>query len=169
MTLGVGRDDGVAKKVRRGRWGGGVERAIVHAGKLVRVELMNGSNSSTTPAIIRLGGKCIRGRSWPLSRSPRGSSRRRSCLAFPCSRGRHEMETMRRKSGGTLFVRLDMADLTTVCTFPLRSLLLLAWHGIGAGGGSGRSSGSGFRWRRASDAFGFFSCETSFSISFEAC
>jgi hypothetical protein len=76
---------------------------------------------------------------------------------------------MRRKSGGTLFVRLDMADLTAVGTFPLRSLLLSAWHGGGAGGRSWGSGGSSVRGRWRGNAFGFFSGEASFTVSYEAC
>jgi hypothetical protein len=73
----------------------------------------------------------------------------------------------RKKFGGALFVCLDMAHLATVRTFPLRSLLLLAWNGSGAGRGPGRASTSSVGGRCRSDSLGFFAGEASFAVSFE--
>ena len=76
---------------------------------------------------------------------------------------------MRRKSGCTLFVRLDMAHLATIRTFPLRSLLLLAWRGGGSSGRRARGTGSsGVGGRCGGHTLGFFAGKTSFSIAFEA-
>ncbi len=74
---------------------------------------------------------------------------------------------MRKESGGTLFVRLDMTHLATVGTFPLRSLLLLAWDGNRARRGTRGASTSSIRGRCGGDTFGFFAGEASFTISFE--
>lgn len=75
---------------------------------------------------------------------------------------------MRRKSESTLFVGLDMADLATVCTFPLRSLLLLSWDDSRARGRPRGASASSIGGRCCGDAFGFFAGEASFTVSFKA-
>jgi hypothetical protein len=94
------------------------------------------------------------GRNFPLSRSGSG--------------GRYNNETVSKKSGGTLFIGLDMAHLATICTFPLRSLLLLAWEGSRAGRGPWGTSTPSIGGRCCGDAFGFFAGEASFAVSFES-
>jgi hypothetical protein len=75
---------------------------------------------------------------------------------------------MRRKSGGTLFVCLNVAHLTTVRTFPLRSLLLFSRKGNRAGGRPGRASTTSLGGRGGGDALGFLASEASFTITFKA-
>ncbi len=74
---------------------------------------------------------------------------------------------MRRKSGGTLFVCLDMADLATIGTFPLRSLVLLACDDRRAGRGPRGTSTSCFGWRCCGNAFGLLAGKASLTVSFE--
>lgn len=74
---------------------------------------------------------------------------------------------MTRKSGGALFVRLDMAHLAAIRTLSLRSLLLLARGGGGGGWRARGSSCAGFGRGCGGDAFGFFAGEPTFTIAFQ--
>lgn len=118
---------------------------------------------SSHPFIIWIRNECIGIIPLTLPRCRRSNR----FYLLPWSRGRNNNEMMRGKSGGTLFVCLNMAHLTTIRTFPLRSLLL-AGDGSRAGRGARGASTSSIGGRCSGDTFGFFAGEASFAVTFEA-